>query len=310
MKSTTIAFGLLSGMASASVHHPRHFHQYYPRNETTAVPTTTLTVAITQVQTITSCAPTVTNCPIKNNGTEAVVTEVIDLTTIVCPATEVESVSSSVIGDHSSGIITGHTSTIETPLPTGYPTAEPPAPPAPSAPSAPPVVSESTGVVEQTLTMTVGPESSKSVYVTTIQSTTTKHITVTIETPKATPTAPGASSENGEGEGSGEGSEDSTVTSTTTGTQTVTLPNEKGECVPATVTVTETLPPATVYVTAGPSTTEVGIEAKPTPSNYPTQPNPNQGSDSDKGSDEGSDEGSDGYRKELPTTPTMIMFTD
>ncbi len=256
MKSATVAFGLFAGLASATYHHPRHFHQYYARrNETTEAPSTTLTVAITRTQTITSCAPTVTNCPLRNNGTgSAVVTEVIDLTTTVCPATEAEKISSSVVGDHSSGLITGTTSTVAavttapTPVPTGGVH-----------------ITETTGVTDQTLSITVGPETSRSILVTTIHSTFTSKVTLTVPSapvPSApVPSAPVAESVNTEAT--------TTITSTTTGTRTVTVPKAtetatgEGLCVPAAVvTVTE---PVTVYVTATIAPTTPEIKAVETP---------------------------------------------
>ncbi|RYP90345.1 hypothetical protein DL770_003568 [Monosporascus sp. CRB-9-2] len=301
MKSTSIAFGLLSGLASAEYHHPRHFHTFYARNETTAAPSTTLTVEVTQVHTITSCAPTITNCPIKN-GTEAVVTEVVDLTTTVCPVTEAEGISSSVIGDHSSGKITGKTSTLTTtPAPgttsgvsptteggVNYPTQDVPSPTGENTGSV--IVSETTGVVEETLSVTVGPESSKSVLVTTVQSTYTSQVTVTMPPPGGDYPSAGTSAGT-----SVEGT--TTITSTSTGTRTVTIPGETEtaspegpetsnegsdgsnegsdgssdggscegacQCPPATtVTVTETMPASTVYVTAPvPTSTSTSVNA-------------------------------------------------
>ncbi|RYP67956.1 hypothetical protein DL769_005634 [Monosporascus sp. CRB-8-3] len=317
MKSTSIAFGLLGGLASAEYHHPRHFHTFYARNETTAAPSTTLTVQITQVHTITSCAPTITNCPIKN-GTEAVVTEVVDLTTTVCPVTEAEGVSSSVVGDHSSGKITGKTSTLTTtPAPgttsdvspttegvVNYPTQDVPSPTGEITGSV--IVSESTGVVEKTLSVTVGPESSQSVLVTTVHSTYTSQVTVTMPPPGADYPGAGTSVEG-----------TTTLTSTSTGTRTVTVPGETEtaspegpeasdegssedssegsnessnegscggacECPPATtVTVTETVPASTVYVTAPvPTSTSTSVEAvaeEPYPTG--TVPSEEDGSD-------------------------------
>ncbi|RYP06302.1 hypothetical protein DL764_003229 [Monosporascus ibericus] len=305
MKSTSIAFGLLSGLASAEYHHPRHFHTFYARNATTAYPSTTLTVEVTQVHTITSCAPTITNCPIKN-GTEAVVTEVVDLTTTVCPVTEAEGIASSVIGDHSSGKITGKTSTLTTtPAPgtTGdvspttegvvnYPTQDVPSPTGENTGGV--VVSQTTGVVEETLSVTVGPESSKSVLVTTVRSTYTSQITVTMPPPGADYPDAGTSVED-----------TTTITSTSTGTRTVTVPGETEtaspegpetsdegssegsdggacECPPATtVTVTETMPASTVYVTAPvPTSTSTGVKAV-TEEPYPTGTVPSEEDDED-----------------------------
>lgn len=66
MKSTTVALGLLAGVASASYNHPRHFHSpkpFYRRDngtESAAAAQTTLTVQVTSVYTVTSCAATVT----------------------------------------------------------------------------------------------------------------------------------------------------------------------------------------------------------------------------------------------------------
>ncbi|KAI1162825.1 hypothetical protein F5B18DRAFT_361349 [Nemania serpens] len=74
---------------------------------------TTLTISATSVETLISCAPTVTNCPTLS-GTGALptslpegvstvlVTTVIDVTTTVCPITEVPAVSSSVLASFSS----------------------------------------------------------------------------------------------------------------------------------------------------------------------------------------------------------------
>lgn len=47
----------------------------------------TSTVFTTTESTIYSCAPTVTNCPLRNNGGSAVVTDTVALYTTVCPAT-------------------------------------------------------------------------------------------------------------------------------------------------------------------------------------------------------------------------------
>jgi hypothetical protein len=273
MKSTTVALGLLSGLASASVQHPRQFHQYFRRDNSTAYPTegpsTTLTVDITTTKTITSCAPTVTNCPIRGNNGTAVVTEVINLTTTVCPVSEAGSVSSSVVAGHNSGLIPGSTSTLE---PTGgYPTAYP-----------------SVGTTEEVLSVTVGPTSSQSVLVTTIQSTYTTWQTLTTPAPS----------------GGAEGAEPTTTTTlTSTGTRYLTVkPNEGrsispetvgggsgsgagGDCTAVTVTVTETEAVSTVYVTqTGPSGS--------------TPTGGSEGSDNSGSSGEGSDNSGEGSSEE------------
>src|SRR5689334_7286930 len=101
MKSAIATIGMLAAAASAYSHHPRHLH--FPRANNTAEQTT-LTVIATQIHTVTSCAPTVTNCPAHSTGiaslpesqrTTFVVTDTVTLATTVCPVTEASSVSAS-----------------------------------------------------------------------------------------------------------------------------------------------------------------------------------------------------------------------
>ncbi|KAH8157342.1 hypothetical protein CIB48_g10899, partial [Xylaria polymorpha] len=201
MKSTTVAFGLFAGLTSAYNHHARHVHApYLRRNETAAAPSTTLTVAITSVHTITSCAPTITNCPANagNSTGPVTVTEVIDLTTVVCPVTEATSISSSVIDAHSSGLVTGTThvltSTDDSPEQT----------PAPSSGAGGGLtVYPTVNTGDSTLTMTLGPEGSQSITVTTIHSTFTQLVTIT-ESPLPSSTSD-SSAGNGGNSGSGSG---------------------------------------------------------------------------------------------------------
>lgn len=84
---------------------------------------TTLTVLSTQVRTVISCAPTVTNCPADSSSlsdlaatapeqvSTVLVTDVVQLATTICPVTAAESVSSSVISVAATGGITGTTLT-------------------------------------------------------------------------------------------------------------------------------------------------------------------------------------------------------
>lgn len=269
MKSTIVAFGLFAGLASAFNHHARHVHApFIRRNETTAAPSTTLTVAITSVHTITSCAPTITNCPANagNSSGPVTVTEVIDLTTTVCPVADATSISSSVVDAHSSGLVTGTThiltssdnSPAQTPAPSsgaglpGYPTA-------------------TSG--EAIPTLSVGPEGSQPVTVTTLHSTFTEVVTIT-----ASPLPSSGSGAEG-GSGGDITSEEGTTTTTltTTSTRTVTVPGStststvigsdsssgagsnapsvtgEAECSAVTVTVTQAAPASTVYITVGSS---------------------------------------------------------
>lgn len=98
---------------------------------------TTLTVLSTQVRTVISCAPTVTNCPADSSSlsnlastapdqvSTVLVTDVVQLATTICPVTAAESVSSSVISVAATGGITGTTITQSASLPDSLPTDAP-----------------------------------------------------------------------------------------------------------------------------------------------------------------------------------------
>ncbi|KAK2021649.1 hypothetical protein LX32DRAFT_500913, partial [Colletotrichum zoysiae] len=118
MKSTVAAVGLLASLASASAHQPRHFHWRRDNSTTTAAAGfTTLTVQVTEVATVTSCAPTITNCPARSATLSAsdlhtyVVTNTVVLTETVCPVTEAASISKSLIDQHATGGLPGSTLT-------------------------------------------------------------------------------------------------------------------------------------------------------------------------------------------------------
>ncbi|KAJ8123059.1 hypothetical protein ONZ43_g896 [Nemania bipapillata] len=270
MKSATVAFGLFAGLASAYNHHARHIHApFVRRNETAAAPSTTLTVAITSVHTITSCAPTITNCPahVGNSTGPVTVTEVIDLTTTVCPVAEATSISSSVVDAHSSGLVTGTTHILTT---------------GDNSPAQTPAPSSGAGLTvyptsDSTLTMTLGAEGSQSVSVTTIHSTFTQVVTII-----SSPVPSSAGSVGAEDVTSVEGT--TTTTSTTTSTRTVTIAgatstatvvgsgsgsgsdspsvSDAAVCSAVTVTVTETAPASTVYVTIGGSAATSTVSAE------------------------------------------------
>ncbi|KAL2276264.1 hypothetical protein FJTKL_01028 [Diaporthe vaccinii] len=101
---------------------------------------TTLTVLSTQVRTVISCAPTVTNCPADSSSlsnlastapdqvSTVLVTDVVQLATTICPVTAAESVSSSVISVAATGGITGTTITQSASLPGSLPTDAAPSP--------------------------------------------------------------------------------------------------------------------------------------------------------------------------------------
>lgn len=292
MKSTTVALGFLSGLASAGSfndHHARHFHagHFYRRANTTdaaqAASQTTLTVQVTSVQTVISCAPTVTNCPARNNTaalstlpasmlTTAVVTQVIDLTTTVCPVADATSILTSVVEAHNSGLLPGTTHPATSTGVLAQPTATNEA------------VTTSKITKDTTLTMTVGPESARSTITTIMRSTLTQLVTVTMTRPgsESTESASPVGSEGDANSGnSGSSLEEgtSTSTATATGTRTVTLSKQStadtlptgtsgntsnsgsgsdAECqCPSAATVTVTMPASTVYVTA-PAAAEIG----------------------------------------------------
>ncbi|ROT42440.1 hypothetical protein SODALDRAFT_15240 [Sodiomyces alkalinus F11] len=82
---------------------------------------TTLTVEVTEVATITSCAPTITDCAaalptLREEDLETfIITQTVRLTETVCPITEVENISESVIREHETGTLTGSIITSEAP---------------------------------------------------------------------------------------------------------------------------------------------------------------------------------------------------
>ncbi|KHO01840.1 uncharacterized protein MAM_00841 [Metarhizium album ARSEF 1941] len=282
MKSAVATLGLLAAVASAYTPGRRHLH--FPRANTTDN-MTTVTVKATKVQTITSCAPTVTNCPARASEiaklpeAQRIVTTVTDttvLTEIVCPLTEADRVSSSVMAQASAGSLSGfisHPSSaaehVATTLPANA-TAQP-------------------GASSRTLTMTLGVGNTASRVTTvvpvtgsepvvpgsqtvapiesepTTTVTSTTRITHTITVSRVHPTASlggGKSGNNGAGNGSG----------------------GNGECVPSTVTVAErtiTIPASTVYVTiGGPVPTDAGNgKSTPTPGagNSKSTPTPGAG---------------------------------
>jgi hypothetical protein len=148
MKFTLLSLTFLAALVSAEHLHqrPHHFHHRRHLNvtSTSVEESTTLTVFQTLVRTVTSCAPTVTNCPARSATEVGVVTEIIALTTTVCPVTAAAAVSSSLAAVASS--------TIKAPLDTGVMNPE---------------------ASDTTLTYMLGTGSSTTVITTTIKRTTT-----------------------------------------------------------------------------------------------------------------------------------------
>lgn len=231
MKSVIANLGMFAAVANA-YSYPRHMH--FRRDNGTDDALTTLTVLTTEVQTITSCAPTVTNCPARDqtaldelpetDKTTYVVTNTVLLTTTVCPVTEAGSISSSIISEAQTGGVTGKTLTApltaDVPLSTG---AYPPATAGDESPEAPEPTSLTTitsdVVTAKTVTLTLGTGTDASVVTTTVQSTI--KTTVTVPCSEA---GPEVTDDGSRGNGS---PDEPTTTTTKTSTGTVTKTVER-----------------------------------------------------------------------------------
>lgn len=169
---TTLFFAALATAHSHQGHAQRFHHRRALNESALAVPTssvadlTTLTVQTTVVHTILSCAQNVTDCPAAAATGARTVTEVVDLTTTVCPVAEASAISSSVIASASQ-----NNAAVATP--TAAPT--------------------SAEVEDSILTYTLGAGTSKTVITTTIKHTktatayTTKYMTYDGTNPAPTP---------------------------------------------------------------------------------------------------------------------------
>ncbi|KAK7431602.1 hypothetical protein QQZ08_001820 [Neonectria magnoliae] len=335
MKSTVAALGMFAAAANAYTF-PRHVH--YRRDNGTETGLTTLTVLTTQVQTITSCAPTVTNCPARDqtaidqlpetDKTVVVVTNTVVLTETVCPVADASSISSDVIEKAQTGGITGYTLTAPLttslgPISTGE--SSPEATTDAEYPELTTIVSEY--VTDKTLTLTIGTGTDASVVTTTVHST----IQSTVTVPYSEVSEGAKATDDGSSNGNGS-SEEPTTTTTGTKTSTLTLTISKadttaiktagdnsGNGIPkgssgaegssdgiceATATVTVTAPASTVYVTVGSDNTgTVGAEGTKTGSSGSTE----TGSDSndDGEGDDEDDEDDEDYCEDDDVTTTL-----
>ncbi|RGP68170.1 hypothetical protein FLONG3_8245 [Fusarium longipes] len=276
MKSVVASIGMIAAVANA-YQFPQHAH--YRRDYNGTDSQTTLTVKTTVVETITSCAPTVTNCPSRDqtaiaqlpesDKTTLTATHTVILTEVVCPVSEASSIYTSVLHDAETGGVTGKTITADVPLNTGgaYP---------------PPTGAEKTIVsdytTDQVVTLTQGEETITTTIHKTIQKTltvpagaevtddgskgngtpeddttttttktTTGTITKTIQ--RVEETGPATGGDNGYSTGKSEGEDDGSK-GTGNGSNNGGNGSGNGECVPETVTVTA--PASTVYVTVVP----------------------------------------------------------
>jgi hypothetical protein len=286
MKSVVASIGMIAAVANA-YQFPQHAH--YRRDYNGTDSQTTLTVKTTVVETITSCAPTVTNCPSRDqtaiaqlpesDKTTLTATHTVILTEVVCPVSEASSIYTSVLHDAETGGVTGKTITADVPMNTGgaYP------PPAEKT-----IVSDYTTdqvvtltqgeetitttihkTIQKTLTVPAGPEvtddgskgngTPEDDTTTTTTKTTTGTITKTIQ--RVDETGPATGGDNGYSTGKGEGEDDGSK-GTGNGNGSGNGSNNggsgsgsgNGECVPETVTVTA--PASTVYVTVVPEATK------------------------------------------------------
>jgi len=168
MQFTTLSVAFFAALASAHAHNPQHFHhrRQYNTTSTAGGELTTLTVLTTHIHTVTSCAATVIDCPARTSP--VVVTDVIALTTTVCPVAEAESASSAALASYSAtgaNTAAGGLTTPSVPLGTGN------SGPAPT--SAPSGGESGSGGEESSvvLTYTLGSGTSTTVVTTTIKHT-------------------------------------------------------------------------------------------------------------------------------------------
>jgi len=274
MQFTTLSVALFAALATAHAHNPQHFHhrrQYNGTSSAAGVPTTMIVYA-TNIITKTECPASVTDCPARTSP--VVVTEVVPITTTVCPVEQAESVSSAALSQHSAtqsadGVATKPAA----PLGTGN-----------SGP-APTGTGESSGE-DTTLTYTLGTGTSTTVVTTTIKHTSTATVYATI------PYSGGAGEDAGvtakEGVVSVEPT--TTFTSTSTSTRYITVQEvssaagagsgapgaggDSGNCVPITVTVaamtvtvTETATPTPDIAANGVQTADGAASSLPVPAN-------------------------------------------
>ncbi|WYZ37164.1 hypothetical protein EsH8_II_000670 [Colletotrichum jinshuiense] len=342
MKSTVAALGLMASLASASAYQPRHFH-WRRDNSTAPAGYTTLTVEVTEVATVTSCAPTITNCPARSATLSAsdlhtyVVTNTVVLTEVVCPVTDAPIISKSVVQEHSAGSLPGSTRTAPViTTPTGAPTIPLSTAGVTNSAQDPTVTSPPTAgdddeeedddcpaddgevvttvtqvITTKTLTMTVGKGSTASVVTTAIPTTIESTILVT---------KPYSELATGSATGAGE-EPTTTTTATSTGTRTVTI-KRPGASEPATPgsgsgsdecscpAVTVTVPASTVYVTIGGSApaTTAAEPSKTASAQVPTTTDVDASDDGEDDDEEDYDCPADEDVVTLSTTVTVAPY--
>ena len=163
MQFSKLSVVFFAALASASNGHFHGRHHHFGRrqygNETgiSGPRMTTSTVYETQTFTITSCAPTVTDCPAESTK---VVTSVVAVSTTVCPVTEAGGYAAST-----------PPSSIVAPISTGVYSSEG------AVAASAPTESVVTKVTNTTLTYTLGSGSSTTIVTTTIQHTSTETLT-------------------------------------------------------------------------------------------------------------------------------------
>lgn len=253
MQFTTLSVAFLASMASAHQYAPNHFHHRRQLNSTGL--STTLTVYATSIYTITSCAASITDCPARPSAStsEMVVTDVIALTTTVCPVAEAESASSKIIASFSAAA-SPTSAASPSGSAAGIVSSQAVLPPAGA--SGPPLSAYPSGSDSVVLTYTIGAGTS-----TTVVTTTIKHV----QTATVYATIPRQSSAAGASEAAGLATSTgptTTITDIKTSTRYITVipassapavqgaasGSASGACVPVTVTIA--LSTVTVTMTA------------------------------------------------------------
>ncbi|KAG5975257.1 hypothetical protein E4U58_001415 [Claviceps cyperi] len=289
---TTVTLAMLAAVASAV--NPGGKHMFFRRNATE--PMTTLVVKTTQLHTIVSCAPTVTNCPAHATAIATlpdsekitkVLTDTVILATTVCPVTDIAKVSSSAISSaqnsNNPAQVTGT-----------------------NTPSAPPAMTTEVSdvVTDKTYTITMGTGSDASLATRTVRTTLKKTVTVPYADVTAAPTSTG----------------DTTTTAWATKKVTKTIKISKaktsttagsqptgsgsGDCPASTVTVTVAAP--TVYVTVGGASCTA--DAKPIATNEPTSSQPPVATQSTSSSQPSSTDCDDNTVPTQKATPTLAPY--
>jgi hypothetical protein len=272
MQFSKLSVVFFAALASASNGHFHGRHHHFGRRQygnETGIPGPRMTVSTiyeTQTFTVTSCAPTVTDCPAESTK---LVTSIVAVSTTVCPVTEAGGYAastppSSIVAPVSTGGYAASTppSSIVAPISTGvYSSGSPVATSAPAE-------SVVTKITNATLTYTLGYGSSTTIVTTTIQQTETETITKTVYMTRPASGAGGYGASSVSAEAVTSPTATTTISSTSTFTKIVTVyavPSESGSvyAVPSESGSVYAIPSQSGSVVAAAATTGVGECAAP-----------------------------------------------